>query len=307
MHPALSIILFSTLSGAGLGLGAWAGSIQLLAADPVAMSSVTAASTSLAILLSSAGLASSVFHLKRPSRAWRAFSQWRSSWLSREAIVAPIALAFMAVQAGSAFFAYPPLVPVGTILVALCCTTVLCTAMIYAQIRAVPAWNTPLTPLTYLGFAASTGLTLVAPFVLGPESVQSIHVVTSVGLLLLIAWVPQVAWWMRADRVGTGSSTIESATGLRSFGGVRLLEPPHTGSNYLLDEMGFAIARRHSKKLRAIAVMTGLVLPVALVAVMSLIPSILLISGAAALHLAGVGIARWLFFAEARHVVSLYY
>src|SRR5579885_2427493 len=85
MHPALSIVLFTTAAGAGfgliivLGLGAPLG--YLPAGGWFAFVALAVA-TALAAL----GLFASVFHLGRPERAWRAFSQWRSSWLSREGV-----------------------------------------------------------------------------------------------------------------------------------------------------------------------------------------------------------------------------
>src|SRR6266481_2948530 len=85
MHPALSIVFFTTSSGAGfallllLGLGAPLGLLP-------SSSQFGFAALAVAVLLAGGGLASSILHLGRPERAWRAFSQWRSSWLSREGI-----------------------------------------------------------------------------------------------------------------------------------------------------------------------------------------------------------------------------
>ncbi len=42
----------------------------------------------LALVLIGGGLLSSTLHLGNPQRAWRALSQWRSSWLSREGVMA---------------------------------------------------------------------------------------------------------------------------------------------------------------------------------------------------------------------------
>ena len=84
MHPAFSVIFFTTFSGAGYGLWLWLG---ILAAgnSPVARLPALIALT-VGFLCVSAGLLSSTLHLGQPQRAWRAFSQWRSSWLSREGI-----------------------------------------------------------------------------------------------------------------------------------------------------------------------------------------------------------------------------
>jgi sulfite dehydrogenase (quinone) subunit SoeC len=95
---------------------------------------------------------------------------------------------------------------------------------------------------------------------------------------------------------------------------VRLLDAPHTEENYLLKEMGFRLARKHGRKLRLIAELAGFVLP--LVLSLGLVwttaagaPGLglwlcLLATLASAL---GVAVERWLFFAEAKHTVMLYY
>src|ERR1700682_5078008 len=86
MKPSLSIIFFTVSSGAGLGLLALLAHgdlpIHTLPSDALMQGIV------LALTLVAAGLASSVLHLAKPSNAWRAFSRFRPSWLSREAVCA---------------------------------------------------------------------------------------------------------------------------------------------------------------------------------------------------------------------------
>ena len=97
---------------------------------------------------------------------------------------------------------------------------------------------------------------------------------------------------------------MASATRLGNLGTVRSFEPPHTGTNYLLREFVHVIGRKHAQKLRVIAMSLMIVAPVILL----LIPFnhfIALIAVVA--HIAGVLTSRWLFFAEAEHVVGLYY
>jgi len=108
-----------------------------------------------------------------------------------------------------------------------------------------------------------------------------------------------------AFRLGDGQfaragQTIGSATGLDRIGEAAVFELPHTGGNYLLREMIYVVGRKHGAKLRIIAV-------VAVVggAGLALVPQALPV--AAVLHLGGALMARWLFFAEAEHVVGLYY
>jgi DMSO reductase anchor subunit len=87
-------------------------------------------------------------------------------------------------------------------------------------------------------------------------------------------------------------------------GVVRAFEPPHTGSNYLLREFVHVVGRKHAAKLRVIALVLAFVLPVLLL----LLPFGHALALLAVLsHLAGVAVSRWLFFAQAEHVVGLYY
>ena len=87
MHPAYSVIFFTTASGAGYGLLAWlAASAMFGGIAHNAAFGVVGMGLALALILG--GLLSSTLHLGRPERAWRAFSQWRTSWLSREGVLA---------------------------------------------------------------------------------------------------------------------------------------------------------------------------------------------------------------------------
>ena len=87
MHPAYSVILVTTASGAGYGLLVWLGVLSAIDALP-ADRWFGFAGLALSLGLISVGLLASTFHLGHPERAWRAFLQWRSSWLSREGAAA---------------------------------------------------------------------------------------------------------------------------------------------------------------------------------------------------------------------------
>src|SRR5690349_11711393 len=98
MHPSFSIVFFTTASGAGFGLLFLLGlgvPLGLLPIDPW----FGVASLATAFVVAAGGLVSSAFHLGRPERAWRAFSQWRSSWLSREGVLSVVTLITAAVFA----------------------------------------------------------------------------------------------------------------------------------------------------------------------------------------------------------------
>ena len=287
MHPAPSIIAFTVLSGLGFGLLAWLGSGLL---HPTGWGAVVW--FGLGYGLAGAGFAASAFHLGRPERAWRAFSQWRTSWLSREAVLGVLALAAMAPHAAASAFLGRGLAWSGWLGGVLALATVLATAMIYAQLRTVPRWHHWTTPAVFLT-AALTGGALLAGLV--PVA------------MLLLPWlaVALVLHWALGDRqFARAGQTTGTATGLASLGRVRQFEAPHTGPNYLLREMVHVVGRRHAARLRALAILGAALLPAALIWLTPTIPGVL---AATALHVAGMLAARWLFFAQAEHVVGLYY
>ena len=159
MHPALSVIAFTTLSGAGYGLAIV---LALGHGNPGALS--TKLAWIVALVLIGAGLVSSTLHLGNPQRAWRAFSQWRSSWLSREGCLALITFVPLTILAGMSIFADTFNLAIGYVGAVLALATVFCTAMIYASLRTVPTWHTALTPLSYIAFAFAAGTLLYTGF-----------------------------------------------------------------------------------------------------------------------------------------------
>ncbi len=306
MHPAYSVIFFTVASGAGLGLLAFMGLGALrVGAMPMPFMLTT---FGLAFALTVGGLLSSTFHLGHPERAWRAMTQWRSSWLSREGVCAVVTLIVGALFAALWTFMDLASAILGIVTTILALVTVWATGMIYAQIKAVDLWHRWLTPVCYLLFSIAGGMILFlflhAVFTSKTEPVWELSSVAMIALL--VAWVVKIFWWMGGDKAPT--STPESATGLGHLGKVRLLERPHTGSNYLLKEFGFTIARKHAKKLRLIAVALGAILPILLILLAIPAPFDAFWLGLAVLsHLAGMLVERWLFFAEARHAVMTYY
>lgn len=287
MHPAPSVIIFTTLSGLGFGLLIFLG---------LGMPATTGLNAfiffAIAYVLAVGGLAASTFHLGRPERAWKAFSQWRSSWLSREGICAVAALIVMAIYGAGLVFADTALPIIGWIGAALSLATVFTTSMIYAQMKTVPRWYMPWTPAYFLTLSLAGGALLAGQ-------------VTFAIVLLLLAGGITVATWIIGDGQFAKSGTdMETATGLGSIGKVRAFEPPHTGTNYLMREFIHVVGRKHSVNLRIIAGLLAFVLPV----IFLLLPFNHIIAALAVIsHIAGVAVARWLFFAEAEHVVGLYY
>lgn len=288
MHPAPSVILFTVLSGMGFGLLAL---LALGAAEPLGLAAFV--HWGLGYGLAVGGLLASTFHLGNPQRALRAFTQWRTSWLSREGwssvltlfMLAPVALAEI-MGAGLPFF-------FGATGAAMALLAVYCTSMIYAQLKTVPRWNHWITPVLFLLFALTGGAILTGRSGFGA--------ITALLLGAALYWS-----FRRGDGAfASKGATIGTATGLGALGEVRQFAPPHTGGNYLMKEMIFHVGRKHVSRLRIIAILCASLLPAAILLFVPPLPWVMAI--AALIHLVGAFAARWLFFAEAEHVVGLYY
>ncbi|WP_170506676.1 dimethyl sulfoxide reductase anchor subunit family protein [Ruegeria arenilitoris] len=287
MHPAPSVIVFTTLSGLGFGLLFFLG-LGL----PAVTGWVAFALFAIGFGLSVGGLLASTFHLGHPERAMKAFTQWRSSWLSREGWCAVIALVLMGLYAIGAVFFGQRWGALGVLGSLFSLATVFTTSMIYTQLKTIPRWNMKLTPAMFLSFSLAGGALLSGQL-------------TWAMLLLLIAGAVQLMYWRQGDKAFVQSGTdLGTATGLGGRGSVRAFEPPHTGTNYLLREFVHVVGRKHAEKLRIISFTLAIFVPLILL----MLPFHHILALLAVLsHLTGVAISRWLFFAQAEHVVGLYY
>jgi sulfite dehydrogenase (quinone) subunit SoeC len=310
MHPALSVIVFTTASGAGYGFLAWLG-VWAVAGWLPAHRGFAAVSLALSLGAITVGLLSSTFHLGHPERAWRAFSQWRSSWLSREGVAAvatyapALLFAFGWLIVGSTsgvWAAFGGLAALGAVI------TVGCTALIYQSLKPVQRWNNGWVLPNYLALAAMTGV-LWLNAAMSAFGMSDAYLNLAAFLCIPLAGILKVRYWRFIDRMAS-QSDAGTATGLGALGSVRLLEAPHTSENYLTKEMGFQIARKHAAKLRMITLVAAFFLPqiltlAGILAPVALVPFCAI--AAAVIATLGVLIERWLFFAEAKHTVMLYY
>jgi sulfite dehydrogenase (quinone) subunit SoeC len=311
MNPAFSVILLTTASGAGYGMLAWLGALNALRLLPSSAWFGVAAIV-VALALSTIGLLASTFHLGHPERAWRSISQWRTSWLSREGVMALLtylpALGFAAAwwfagaDSGAA-------VVLGLLAATCSLATVACQAMIYATLKPIRQWHHRLVPPNLLLLALFSGAVWLAAAVAldDPDAARS---VAAIGAVFgVAAGILKLTYWRQID-TAPPAATIESATGLGALGRVRMLEAPHTEENYLLREMGYAIARKHASRLRTIALAAGFVAPLVLLVIAIALAALtgrVLLPLAAIVAVLGIYVERWLFFAEATHTVTLYY
>jgi DMSO reductase anchor subunit len=333
MRPTFSIIFFTVLSGAGYGLLFLLGIVFLLGVPlaPYAVVAVDAGGTRdfvvdprigfgillvAGTILASAGLIASLGHLGRPLRAWRALSQWRSSWLSREGVAAlftyvPIfAIAYALTNVVPDALPSPAARIGGALLAFASAATVYCTAHIYSSLKPIPAWHNGYVLPCYLLFGLYSGsLWFVALSELPsaenePFVTPFVLLVNAFGIAPATALLKWAHWrWLDTKRRMPNAA---AATGLDRLGEVRSFEQPHTEENYLTHEMGFVLARKHARRLRAIALVLIAFPPIAMaplgLVVGPLAPWLSLLLG-----MLGVLVERWLFFAEARHAVIAYY
>ncbi len=311
MHPAYSVLLFTTLSGAGYGLMILLclfGVAGVIPADPV----MGLLGFDLSFAMVTFGLAASAFHLGHPERAWRALTQWRSSWLSREGVMAlitylpaglfAIGWIFMADTSG-VWALLGVAAAVGALL------TVYCTGMIYQSLKTIRQWHNDWVTPVYVLLAVVTGALWFNALALAFGEGRSLFTWLCVAVLSL-GMVAKFGYWHSID-TGKAPRNPGHATGLGRLGTVRQWEPAHTQANYVQRELGFRIARKHARQLRVYALLAGFIVPLFLclgvVALASGLAATLVAFLAAAVAMLGMLVERWLFFAEAQHVVTLYY
>jgi DMSO reductase anchor subunit len=328
VKPALSVILFTVLSGAGLGALALI-ALADLASDAGVVGAWSQAQTSaaaIALTLVIAGLCASTLHLANPRNAWRSLTRWRSSWLSREALAAlafiPVAGAYAALHGfGTPSWARP--LAVATVLLAW--AMLYCTAMIYASLKPVRQWHTARVPIAFFLLAHASGALLLACAMAAERTVTRGWMLAAV-LLFVLALATKLEYWRF---VSTRGVKLEAAIGVphgvapprrehtrpRSIA-ARLLDVGHTKGTFLTDE--FVATHPHStmRAMRAVALIAGFAIPLLWLAASFGIalpvpggdrPDWRVGAITWIVCMLGLTAERWLFFAEARHTVRLYH
>lgn len=307
MHPAYSVIFFTTASGAGYGLLFWLSLAEVFAAGELGRWTAFATLV-VALALITAGLLASTFHLGHPERAIGAFSQWRSSWLSREAVAAiatyvpagMLGLIWLFGLSGAMVSFLAAFSALGAV------ATVYCTGQIYATLRTIRQWNRTDVPWIYVVLSLATGALLFGLCAALRGAFGMLPVIAAL-LCVLVAGILKHRYWAAID-AEPGQYTAEDALGVPGISSVRPLDPPHTMPNFVMREMGYTVARKHARKLRRYTALALFVLPILSIlfgllsgwTIISILPAIVAASF-------GVVLERWLFFAEAEHVSQLFY
>lgn len=309
MHPAFSVIFFTVASGAGYGLFILMALAYILS-FAVIDKGVILGGGLLSLTLISAGLLSSTLHLANPKNAWRAFFRFKTSWLAREGVFAvlfyPVALLFLLglwVNAGKP--EYNGLVAIiGFAAVALALATLFSTGMIYGCLKTIRQWHTALTPTNYLLLGLATGSILfVLVLALNGKPIAGIASLSAVLMTLAAISKAIYYFWVRAV---TGP-TINTATGF-TRAQVRLFDTGHTAGTFLTDEFAYFAPAKLLLVLRVTVFVAGFFIPLLLMGLILLgVQNSLLAFLAVLSTFTGIAAERWLFFAEARHVIRLYH
>ena len=308
MNPAWSVILLTTLTGAGQGLFLALYAVDLAAGfgylAPAPARFFTAGS-GLSVVLLVAGLAASFLHLGHPERAWRAAAMWRTSWLSREVIVLPAFIAAVFVYGAAYHYGGSASGWIGALATVLCVALFVCTGMIYACLKFLQEWHTPLTLVNFFLLGTASGLTLgaalaalIAPALTEPLGIAAV-IVTVLALLM------RVAALVRNARIRP-KSTLQSAIGVK-HPRIAQKSQGQMGGSFNTREFFHGRGLAFVRSVKWIFLVLAFALPVLLV-------GIGLIKGMPSLHVAafvvqfgGLLAERWFFFAQARHPQNLYY
>ena len=299
MKPAWSVILFTTLAGAGQGLF-----LALFAARASAPANFHAAASAICVVLLGLGLVASFFHLGHPERAWRAAAMWRTSWLSREVIVLPafIALVFLYGVLGWKGLGTEASI-IGWLAVAACAGLFACTGMIYACLPFLQEWRTPLTLFNFLGLGCASGLTVAAALSawLAPALARSyVAAALAVGAA---AYLIRIGMLLRNASLRP-KSTMATAIGVKGKRIVQIAQGSMGGS-FNTREFFHGRSREVVRAVRWSFLALVFPVPAAVLLFMPQAPWVLLVAGAA--QFAGLLAERWYFFAEAKHPQNLYY
>lgn len=307
MNPSLSVIAFTVLSGAGFGLVTLTILFDLFDVGTALTTAEVLIAGVLGFVLASAGLLASTAHLANPKNAWRAFFRFRTSWLSREAVFSVLFYPFVLVYLGGAWLIGTDngvIAAAGLVAALLALVTVFCTGMIYASLRTIPQWSNALVPTNYLLLSLASGgllLTMVLALLRGGAG-GTVAVLTLVMLVIAALGKLVYYFWIGTPR----GPTINTAVGI-TRARVRLLEAGQSSKSFLDKEFGYQASAALVGRLRLLVYALAFALPIGLVSVLLGSEAAPLAVLAALAALAGLFVERWLFFAEARHTVNLFY
>lgn len=321
MHPAFSVVFLTTLIGAGQGLFLALFTVESYAAFgllPLQSDSFYAIGSAIAMVLLVLGLVASFFHLGHPERAWRAAAKWRTSWLSREVIVLPAFMGTTFLYGVAHWLGINPVLaelpsgaPVnitavlGTLGTVLAFALYLCTGMIYACLRFLREWHTPLTVINYILLGGASGFSLAAALAAmsAPEVMPLLAswalIITALGL------VGRAATLIRNARLKP-KSTLQSAIGIKHPKIVQKTQGMMGGA-FNTREFFHGQGKAVLRSVKWVFLLTAFVIPLGLLGAGLLQAAGTLLALAFVVQYLGLLAERWFFFAQANHPQNLYY
>lgn len=309
MHPAFSVIFLTTLIGAGQGLFLALYAVDVLArhhyVDAELPSALFVTGLLVAAALTAGGLVASFFHLGRPERAWRAATMWRTSWLSREVIVLPLFMALVVLHAAAHAVA-PRWVPVTGFLGVLACGALfLCTGMIYACLKFLQEWASPLTIVNFTVLGMASGATAAAALVAAWSPALAGGIALAAIALTALGLLTRGASLVRNARLRP-RSTPQTAIGVKHPKVVQKAQG-FMGGSFNTREFFHGASPAKLLAIKRGFLVLAFVVPALLLGLGLATGTAWLYAVAFVVQYVGLVAERWYFFAQANHPQNLYY
>jgi DMSO reductase anchor subunit len=273
----------------------------------------------ISLALLAGGLLASFFHLGHPERAWRSAARWRTSWLSREVIVLPMMMGLVFLFGLAHYlnldlrrFGVHSGVPgdltllIGTAGAITAFGLFLCTAMIYACIKFLQEWASPLTVINYTLLGGASGFTLATAFAAAGAApdLSGFFGGWAIGLTALAA-MTRGASLIRNARI-KHRSTLQSAIGVR-HSRIRQTSQGLMGGSFNTREFFHGVPVWAFRSIKWVFLVLVFPVPVALLAAGLSAHTPWLFAAAFVVQYAGLLAERWYFFAQSNHPQNLYY
>jgi len=321
MQPAFSVIFLTTLIGMGQGLflALYTGQVYfaLNVVEKASTDVFYSTGSAVSILLLVLGLVASVFHLGRPERAWRAASMWRTSWLSREVIVLPIAMGLIFLYGLVHFMGWNlTVLTIGAVIIDLSFiiglvatlavfSLYIATGMIYACLKFLQEWHSPLTVINYILLGSVSGFTM-ATLIAAYKQAELIPFFAGWSIVLLVlAFIFRGASLIRNKRLRP-KSTVQTAIGIR-HNQIKQKSMGFMGGSVNTRDFFHGKTAFFLRSIKTIFISLVFVIPMVLLIIALFKPSLMILSIATGSMYLGLIAERWYFFAEGNHPQNIYY